>query len=254
MRLLYLTLLTLVLCVSSLEARAKEPSLCSEIKPFRTKINITYETVPPVYDLSLTTEQLNRDSKEVTEQWLRRNSMEVLWTSDDLQTAGLASGAWALAGNHRLRSKKVDWMGAYHCAFFEEVNIAVFYRTIIYIPKDYPQGTCKFNAVHRHELRHHDTNQAMVDKYVMKLDEDIRKMIPYMEGEYVGSDKIQERFDDMKEGMSDAIKVYLYEAMVEETKHLNAEIDTPQEYENTGKLFHYCDLKEAYDKKYGDEK
>lgn len=131
---------TLFVCILPVRAMAQSADFdCSTIKPFNTKINITFETVDPVYELDIAASELEDDAaNERQTKWLEENGLESLYTADDLVTQGLASGGWAMASNFRMRSKNVDWMGAYHCAFFEEVNLAVFYRTIIYIPEEFP--------------------------------------------------------------------------------------------------------------------
>ena len=239
----------------SLPAHAQDDqkTLCNDIKPYDTRIDIHYEAAPPVYDFSKTAKELTQDTTKITEEWIKQNGMEVLWTANDMKTAGLASGGWGIVTRYKMRGKPVDQLGAYACAYFDEIYMELFYRTIIYIPKDYPQNSCKFKVVNKHELSHHETNMAMVDKYVGKLADDVRKMIPYMEGEYVGSHNLKGRYEDMKTGLTDAIKVYLYEAMSEETKERNALIDTPDEYKNTSKLFKFCDIRDAYYRKKAQE-
>lgn len=250
MRLFFISFLVFMMCILPQAAQAQIDFDCSAIKPYQTRINITYETVDPVYDLSLSMEEMDDEkADERQKHWLRKNGLETLWTADDLVTQGLASGAWGMSTSYKLRSKNVDRMGAYHCAFFQEINLSVFYRTIIYIAKEFPQESCKFNVIHKHELEHHATNQNVVNSYVIKLEEDIRKMIPYMERRPAGSHRIQERFEDMKLGLSDAVKVYLKEAMTKEIKERNAIIDSPENYDEVDRLKHLCDVRDEYYRK-----
>lgn len=250
MRLFFISFLVFMMCVLPQAARAQTDFDCLALKPFETRINITYETVDPVYDLSLGIDEMdNEHADERQDRWLRKNGLETLWTADDLVTQGLASGAWGMFMDFKLRSRNVDRLGAYHCAFFQEINLAVFYRTIIFIAKEFPQESCKFSVIHKHELDHHTTNQDVVGSYVIKLEEDVRKMIPYMEQRPAGSHRIEERFEDMKQGLSDAVRVYLKEAMTKEIEERNAIIDSPENYDEVDRLMHLCDVRDEYYRK-----
>lgn len=223
-----------------------QAGVCADIKPYQTRINIDVIFPDPHYDFSKSRKYLTKNSRKVTEKWLEKNKMNVMWQADDLKTAGLASGARSSSYSARMYSKNVDRYYAAFCTFFEEINLTVFYRTLIFIPSDYPQGSCAFDEVHTHELRHHAANKAAIEKYIAKLRADIHELVAMMESGYVGRNEIQGRFEEMKIGMRDAVEVYIGQYIAAETERLNAQVDTVEEYKRASVVLRACKQKDGF--------
>ena len=214
--------------------------ICADIKPRETIVNIDVIMPEPHYNLGASKRYLTKKSKEVTEDWLKKHDMEVLWKAEDLQTAGIASAGQGLVYEAKLYAEPVDRYNAYYCTYFDEITVTVFYRTLIYIPKNYPKGTCAFEDINQHELRHHQANKEVVGKYAMLLEQDIGEMITLMEKGHAPRDQVEERIEEIKLGLKDAIQIYARDSVIKEMEERNAMIDTPEEYERGSQKLREC--------------
>ncbi len=218
---------------------------CEDKKPFGTKININLTIAPPVYDLKKTQSYLTQNGQTTINKWLKTNNLQGLWASSDMEIAGLASGGWGVSYDMRMKTQNLDRYGAYHCPYFQVINIQLFYRTMIFIPRDYPEGTCAFDVIDEHEIRHHQVNTDAVEKYVARMEHDLNYMVRQMES-YGPSPRqhIQNRFAQMQEGMRDAVQLYFQEAMYKEMRIGNSHVDTPEEYARSSVLLRACQQKD----------
>jgi hypothetical protein len=116
--------------------------------------------------------------------------------------------------------------------------------TTINIAKEYPPGTCHYEAIEAHEYKHFLVNKYVVEQAMAKMKRDLPAIIRDMEMQgYVGRGMIEERAALMKESISDMFTVYMKEQISKEMKELNAKVDTPEEYDRVSKLKAICDYK-----------
>lgn len=217
-------------------------TICHGMKERPTKINVIYTIAEPVFDYSKTKAQLTAERRNDRQEWLNQHGLQTIWTADDLETAGLASGAWGMIWKFSMGGENVDRYGSYYCLHFREVELEIFYRTIIYIPKDYPQGSCRFDIVHEHEMAHHITNGLAVEKYLIQLEKDMPSIVHQMESYgYVGRKSIEKRVEKLKQGIQDAVDIYVYEEMKKEMNENNAIIDSPESYAASSAEMQACD-------------
>lgn len=60
------------------------------------------------------------------------------------------------------------------CYWFESVVITLHIRPTIFIAREFPQGTCKHNAIREHELKHINVDREIVNKYANLIGEAVR--------------------------------------------------------------------------------
>lgn len=242
-----------VVQISAAYAQDETAKVCQDLKSGQTKINVNYQDIPVAYELGKSARKISTDFMTTYKAALAKSGMDIIWGADDLKIGGLSMAAFAVSVDSRLRSDRVDSMGAYNCPYFDEIDIDVFYAATIAISDDYPKDSCKFKVLNKHELTHVQSNKSMVDQYIIGLEGSVRKMLPHIEGGYVGSDKVKGRINAMKGELGTTIVSYLTESIRKDSASINAQIDVPAEYQNLDKLFNLCDVRDAYYRKQAQE-
>lgn len=214
---------------------------CRSIKDFETKVEVNLILANPHYDFSKTKDQINRERDGSMSEWVQRNNMSQIWKADDMSVGGYASGASAYSVSSRTTYRPVDSYWVYYCIYFAKITVDVFYRTQIVIPSETERGTCKFEVVLEHELRHHEANQSAYKEYIDRLDNDIREILAVMEDEYIPKEGVKTHMDNMKQGMKDMLDVYIFKSTEEKMTLLNGQIDSPEEYGSVGQKVKECE-------------
>lgn len=235
--------MVLSLMVGSSTVRA-EPSACEKIKPRPSVININLETPDPYYDLDRSLAYLNSDGGKGAEEWLKKNNMQNIWSSKHMTTAGRAAGGWGAYYQYRMDAQPVDSYWAYGCLFIEEINVEMMFRTIIQIPVEYPEGSCEFNFINEHELKHFQVNRDVAQKTAERLRKDMPEIIRILEQQHIGSDQLKVKAEEFKAGIKEMVDVYFQQVMAEEMERLNGLVDSPEEYAKSGELMDYCRTQE----------
>lgn len=219
---------------------------CRALRPMpRPDVNIELFVPEPNYELDKNLKQINRGSESDHAMWLKQNGLDSLWSHTDLQTNGDTGSGWELSYSFHAQSVPLDSFGAYYCPFILSLDMAILFRTNIRIAREFPRGTCEFDAIERHEYKHYLVNKYVMEQAVEKMRADMPHMITMLEMEgYVGREAIETRIEVMKKALSDAVSVYLKEELSRQMRDLNAQVDTPEEYDRVSKLRKICKLKE----------
>ena len=73
-----------------------------------------------------------------------------------------------------------------YCAYLAEAEVTVGYeQTIVYINRDYPEGSCQFQVVYEHELEHVRVNHETLKAYKPKIIKALKRMIRSKGGIFV---------------------------------------------------------------------
>ncbi len=204
---------------------------CDDINhdPARVIINLT---VPePVYNNTQDKPDLAQKGADYKKAWAERNGLIPLWSSDNMSTEGTAAGGMSFFFDIKTDSKPFDSYKIYSCAYFTEVNVELFYRSVIFIPSEYEPGSCAYEIVREHQLKHQREGRKTVHAFTDRLRRDMPAIIKQMEsGSYVRQTRIKSRTNDMEQGIMDAVKVYFQEAMASVMQEQISAIDTPEEY------------------------
>lgn len=239
MKLILLALLSLLFITP---ARADNPpSACLQKKPYKSDVTINIEVPEPYYDLTRTKAYLNNDGGRAKQEWLKKNNMQSVWSSKHMTTMGLAEGAWAANYRWTIDPEPLDQYWAYACLYVRRLEIDMIFRTMIIIPKDYPQKSCDFEVIHEHELKHYNVNRMVALKTAKRLEDDMPKILATLESPHAGSHAISTRAEDIKKSLRELVDVYFKQVMREEMKALNGKIDSPEEYSSHDKYVRACE-------------
>lgn len=230
-------------CAVTVPAQAGQRyTACAKIKNFTTPVAINLETPPPFIDQRLTRAQLNQGQDAVHEDWLKRNAMQTVWSVQEMQTLGQAAGGWGMMSVIRSLAKPFDQFGSSYCPYFGTVELNMMYRTIISIPKEFKPGSCAYNVILEHEMRHHATNVKTVNEIIARLRQDLHTVITEVEtsGSYVSRPQVDPRFKYMQSSLESAVTIYLNDTMQKTMNSRNQLIDSPAEYERADAAIKKC--------------
>jgi len=217
---------------------------CQEKKrSLHTRVALKAEIAAPYILQDSTLAQINAETKESRETWLKEHHMEEVWASNETHTLGYAMGGMASAYKTELFAVPYDDYGIYYCPFFKDVEINIIYRTLIRVPKEFPKGTCLYDVILRHEMRHHTANKESFDRYMTQLKGDLPQMVRYYEQVPVKRATVQQKFGNMKISVEEAIKLYIQDYVLVAAKKINDEIDSPESYAAEAKKMEACETK-----------
>lgn len=214
---------------------------CAKYKSF-AQPEIIFEIVekPIEYNYRNSRKALTARSKESIKEWLEKNKGHA-WLSDnkarhsEFHTNGITRGGFNVRSNVQFMAKPYDKFGAYYCPLVTKAHITIEYSTEIYIASDFKKGTCEFNAIMEHELRHYETNKVVVRTIADRMKADTPEIIGFLQEQYVPKERVEENFELMREGFRDAIQVYSDE-IISRMDEFNDHVDTPEEYRRVGNL------------------
>lgn len=213
---------------------------CGDYKKTPTNINIELELPEPVYDLGKSIGEINKGA--TADEWLKKNGMQEIWRSSEMVRLGYASGGMAQLTMFRFKVQKYDRYGVYWCPYVDYLDLAMMFRTVIVIPKNFAKGGCRFNAVAAHEYKHYKANRDVAEEFVRRLHKDLPVIIREMENRqpYVEGKDVNKTLADMQASFKDAIESYIMRSMVEEGRRRNGMIDSPAEYAAAGQIIQAC--------------
>jgi len=117
-----------------------------------------------------------------------------------------------------------------YCLIFKSVTVNVSYHTNMTIAKDLKEGDCAYDAVLKHQMKHHHANEKVVDTLVEKLRGDLPSILVGLEQSYVAKKAVGHSYGEMTTGLQDALAPY-QENMDALINEYAAFIDTPEELE-----------------------
>lgn len=238
-KLLFIMAVTISCMAQASQAQPAKRHNCAKYKDFRTQVIFNTKVLPTRYNFTRSTKQLSNEGRERLAEW-RKQHADHAWVSGSKaatgwHTQGVAVGSVKVGAQSALVAKPYDKYGMNYCPYVQKVIVDLEYETEIFIAKEHKKGTCKFNAVMEHELKHHDTNVVVFETLAKRMEADMPKFIAFMEESYIPKSKVQKSFQDLRAGLQDALKVYMKE-ITDRKEEFNAYIDTPEEYKRVGSL------------------
>ena len=214
------------------EAKKKnqKPVYCKDKRDFVPVIDVVLLTPPPVFNFTKSIADLNNGetAEKMKKDWADTREKQV-WI-ENAYTDGRARGGSGFQTRAQFVGKGYGGMAALYCPFFKQVVIEIYYSSTLFIASNYKKGSCRYNHVVEHELSHHNTNLKIITEYAMRLENDLPKMLAQIENYgYVSHDKIDYRFELMRESISDAVDIYATEAH-NKMNIENAKIDSLENY------------------------
>lgn len=221
--------IVLLLSAGSAEAQqtkrlASDPNWCRSDSP--PKIEIKTSTDQVSWDFSKSEKQLNSFNIDTVNPYGKSVITDV---------GGLMQGGIYLQEGWRFGMLTNTTLGQI-CYWYDTLTITLHIRPTIFIASEFPQGTCKHNAIREHELKHIQVDREIVNKYAkiigQALKDDIDKQSVF--GPYhVSQSKEVEGF--LKARVENVLKYYSA-LMDDERKRRQQLIDSLAEYERVNRL------------------
>jgi hypothetical protein len=160
-----------------LAAATKTPTVTCQMKE-APKINVIAKGLDRGIDHSRTVHQLNAFKPSVGPSPYGEDAETYL--------QGVARGGVSVDGQYRYGGETYNKLGV-SCLYVKQVDLVVTLDSTIFIAKDYPKGTCHYNAVLAHEKRHVAVDTQLVNKYsniMVKAVNNTLKSIGYAQGPF----------------------------------------------------------------------
>lgn len=192
---------------------------------------------PPVVSLSFTQKPAVFDNSQSVQQLsqVKVDTVVAHKANEVFTTGGITSGK--LKAGFRVNFKKMinPETGA-GCVWADSVDVSVDYDPTVFIARDYPVGSCRYNAIADHERRHVSTDIITIQEYNEPLRANIQREAATL-GSVYADNETQMKVVQTK--MTDKIQDVLSSVMiVAETVRAQRQqqIDTRQEYLRLSKL------------------
>ena len=233
--------LTMVLAATSHAA----DKTCQSLKHIKSRTSIFLSVPEPIMDHAQSVKELNTGMEEHHKQWLKDNDLEMVISVDSMKTYGLLTSGWKIGFNSSsLVSEPYDRYAVprKNCVYFRNIDLTMFYGSLMSIPKEFSEGSCTYKIIHTHEMKHYTTNEAIFRASRKKLE----AALPGLLAEAEATSKpvtIPEEKDEARR-IADLVKekvtAYMMNEVMPEMKKQNALIDSPEEYAQSGKLISEC--------------
>ncbi len=146
----------LSVCLLAVPAMAASPSWCRA--PQVPQVLVTPRMDPLRYDFSKNIDQLNR---------VDTDTINPYGNGVHSDTGGLMRGGIRTAYRTQFGGMAYGPHGrGQSCVWVDTISVDITLSPTIFIARDYPQGTCMFNAIREHELKHLAVDQRLMDRYV----------------------------------------------------------------------------------------
>ncbi len=117
------------------------------------------------------------------------------------------------------------------CAWFDSVNLRIKIDPTIFVAYEYPKGSCLHESIYWHEIKHVNTDRAVVNKYLPKFEHAVNNFIDQygVQGPVTKAqaDQLQDRMMDQLTSRINRIS----KAMEDERHQRQRALDTRAEYD-----------------------
>lgn len=127
------------------------------------KINVRTSTNPVVYDFSKAERDLNGFSVDTVNPYGEGVSTDV---------GGLMRGG--ITVSHSVKYETVtNSQSREMCYYYSQVDIVIHINPTVYVAREFPQGSCKHNAILQHENQHVIIDREVVNKYAQIIGQNV---------------------------------------------------------------------------------
>ncbi len=197
----------------SAKAAAIAKMTCDPINDLDTKIEPTQD--PLTYDFSKSRQEVSAIGEDL-------NTYSPYGAEHKLNLLGLTVGKQSLHFEtmYTMNSNTKLDMG---CVHIKKLTVKMKYKPKIYVINEFPKGTCEFNEVLKHEKRHVQITQKMLNKYSKILGKNFQQAFrkgysfgPFKTGKFeLAAKKLDQKIDKMTQKVNKAMNA-------EMEKHQNA--------------------------------
>lgn len=190
---------------------------CPMAPPPKVTVNIHNER--PRYDESLSVSDLTQRFGNATSY----NN----FSFTDFKIGGLTDAR--LGSNFSIRPL-VMREGDYACLGVKEVVVDIYYAAVVYIPSEFPRGSCSYNVTVEHEHGHVTTALDTIREYAAKYEPAIRETVEGMgpQGPHIDDRSVLDDQVGVIEGqIGDAVQA-LFTELMETNQQRQYAIDDPK--------------------------
>ncbi len=216
-----------------------QTSVCDAHKDFRTAVNYELIIEPTTVHSRYSRKHLTRNGAARMKEWVKRHKGHA-WLSSmggnpKMHVNGTNTGKMSIESRVSMVARPFDRYGVYYCPYVKSLDVKVYYKSDIAMAREIPQGSCKYDAVLQHELKHHDTNVTVLNTLIKRMEADTPAIIDVLERFYVEREGVEARFDVIKKGVRDALDIY-GEEMSNRREEFNSHVDSPDEYKRVSEM------------------
>lgn len=184
------------------------------------QVNISVVNTPPVYDNSRSSAELGEVPVDTK---VARHSSEVFVTGG--LTRGQVTTSWETSF-----SKILEERSGLACLWLKSVNLTLTYTPNVYIASEHRPGTCRYDTIMEHEIRHVNTDIMTLNEYLPLIQQNLQYAVntigvrgPYQD---IMMDRVRK---DMQDVISGRLRDTL--TQMDAVRHKRQQlIDTRQEY------------------------
>lgn len=217
-----------VLAVAGLLTLAADPVTCTV--PRAPTVTILPTTDPLRYDNSRSVATLNH---------MKTNTISPYGKHVEQLMFGLHSGQVRISAKARLTSQTYgEGPEALGCMSYDTIEIRINLSPVIYIVKEFPPGSCAYNAVLEHEKKHARVDRWIANKYAKRIGQAVQDAVN--EAGALGpwpSEDAQSVRNRMTAYISSTVNS-LELLMTEEQTRLQQKVDNMTEYESVSTILH----------------
>lgn len=217
-----------VLAFAGLLTLAADPISCTV--PRAPVVTILPTTDPVRYDNANSIEALSH---------MKTNTISPYGKHVEQLMFGLHSGQIRISAKTRLGTQVYgDGPGALGCMYYDSIEIRINLSPVIYIVKEFPPGSCAYEAVAEHEKKHARVDRWIANKYAKRIGAAVQDAVNEAGalGPWPKSDMktVQNRMIGYVRSTVESLELL----MTEEQARLQQKVDSMAEYENVSSVLH----------------
>lgn len=222
----------LALLASPLLLQVQARSDCDYSDHFKTKIEVQVDKKPINFIRNVTVAQLQERLGKALYKRQKKIGENFFLEEDkkdhvDLSLSGTTSAKTSLDTDINFLSLPQNPEQTRLCLMFKSVAIRLTYQTNMTIAQNFEKGSCVYDAVLKHQLKHHEANEKIVDAVAEQLKSDLPHILSGLEQTHVLNTNMNETYGAMKKELSKSLDRYQedIDALI---KDYAAFIDTPE--------------------------
>lgn len=189
-------------------------------------VTINVVNNPPVYDNSYSSAELGEVPIDTR---ISQHSDEVFITG------GLTRGEITTSWNTSF-SKLLDESSGLSCLWLKSVDLTLSYTPTVYIASEHRPGSCRYNVIMEHEVRHVNTDIMTLNEYLPLIQQNLQYAVNTLgvHGPYLDM-----QMQSIQQNMRDVISGRLRDTLLEMDslrRQRQQLIDTRQEYMRLSRL------------------
>jgi hypothetical protein len=148
------------------------------------------------------------------------------------RVGGLTEGEVTLSQNVRVLQETFPRLNM-GCLYLHSIEAKLHIKPVVYIAREFPKGSCMYDAILEHEKKHLQVDQEVVAKYRGLIEGDLKKQarsLPFSTGPYE-SGAIKSAQIKIQNYFQEIVKQYS-KRMGEERRARQQAVDTLEEYES----------------------